>query len=1069
MAGSVSYLSPVKKARAKTARPSEKQSTEKQPSEKACVPAQSEPDYAELHMLSNFTFLEGGSHPEELVLRAAELGYRAVAITDECTLSGAVRAHIEAKVQGIKLLVGSRFKVEERLIILLAMDRQGYAQICELITRARRRAQKGSYQLSRADFEQGAEQGLERCLCLLQPGPAITDLEAESNWLAEHFAQRGWLLAERLLDSDDGWRYERIADWARAKSAPCVAAGAVLMHSAKRKPLQDMLRAIRLCQPIDQCGWALAANAEGALRSRKKLAQLYTPELLQETLRVADACHFSLDELRYEYPAELVPEGLTAAEHLRALVEEGVVQRFPDGVPQKVRDLIEHELSVIAQLRYEPYFLTIDDIVRFARSQGILCQGRGSAANSVVCYCLHITEVNPLKVNLLFERFISPERNEPPDIDVDFEHQRREEVIQYIYSRYGRDRAGLAAAITTYRTRSALRDAGKALGFDEQYIAWLLSQLDRRDRTQNWFEQLESLLGEKRSERMQWLLVLVQQLLGFPRHLTQHVGGFVISAGPLHQLVPIENAAMAERTLIQWDKNDLEALGLLKVDVLALGMLSAIQGALRMMSERDAKLWRLQDIPLEDPDVYEMLSQGDSMGVFQVESRAQMNMLPRLQPRTYYDLVIEIAIVRPGPIQGDMVHPYLRRRQGLEEVIYPSDAVREVLEPTLGVPIFQEQVIKLAMVAAGFTGGEADQLRRSMAAWRRRGKLTEWQERLTRGMLERGYDLSFAERICRQIEGFGEYGFPESHAASFALLVYYSAWLKYYEPAIFCAALLNAQPMGFYSPSQLVKDLRAHQNEVLPVCINRSSWLSTVEQIDGKTVLRLGLHRVRNLSEQAGQQLVERRPEKRGYQSLAQLRRAVSLNKGEWDALAAADALHSLTGDRRSTRWALLESRPDLQLGESEFQVQESVVLPQASAQQELEEDYQHLGLSLRGHPIALLRSEGKLWRSRTAEELMHLTPGKPVRVCGLVVCRQRPGTASGVTFVTLEDETGNINLIVWQATARAQRQALIRARLLQVDGILQREGSVIHVVAGKLTDRTDLWQALDARSRDFH
>ncbi len=1067
MAGSVSYLSAVKNRRAKAAESSDK------PQFSAPATAAQEPDYAELHMLSNFTFLEGASHPEELVLRAAELGYKAVAITDECTLSGAVRAHIEAKVQGIKLLVGSRFKVEERLIILLAMDRQGYAQLCELITRGRRRAEKGCYQLTRADFEQGSAQdvgqGLNRCLCLLQPGPEIADLEAESNWLAEHFTQRGWLLAERLLDSDDGWRYQRIADWAHEHRFPCVAAGAVLMHSAKRKPLQDMLRAIKLCQPIDQCGWALAANAEGALRSRKKLAQLYAPELVQETVRVADACHFSLDELRYEYPAELVPEGTSAAQHLRELVEEGVVQRFPEGVPQKVRDLIEHELAVIAQLNYEPYFLTIDDIVRFARSQGILCQGRGSAANSVVCYCLHITEVNPLKVNLLFERFISPERNEPPDIDVDFEHQRREEVIQYIYSRYGRDRAGLAAAITTYRTRSALRDAGKALGFDEQYVAWLLSQLDRRDRVHNWFEQLESLLGEKRSERMQWLLVLVQQLLGFPRHLTQHVGGFVISAGPLHQLVPIENAAMAERTLIQWDKNDLEALGLLKVDVLALGMLSAIQGALRMMSERDAKLWRLQDIPLEDPEVYEMLSQGDSMGVFQVESRAQMNMLPRLQPRTYYDLVIEIAIVRPGPIQGDMVHPYLRRRQGLEEVIYPSDAVREVLEPTLGVPIFQEQVIKLAMVAAGFTGGEADQLRRSMAAWRRRGKLTEWQERLTRGMLERGYDLSFAERICRQIEGFGEYGFPESHAASFALLVYYSAWLKHYEPAIFCAALLNAQPMGFYSPSQLVKDLREHKHEVLPVCVNASDWLSSIEQINGKTVLRLGLHRVRNLSEQSGQQLVERRPVNGGYANLAQLRRTVSLNKGEWDALAAADALHSLTGDRRSTRWALLEGRPDLELGESEFEVQETVVLPQASAQQELEEDYQHLGLSLRGHPIALLRSEGKLWRSRTAAELMELSPGKPVRVCGLVVCRQRPGTAAGVTFVTLEDETGNINLIVWQATARAQRQALIRARLLQVDGILQREGSVIHVVAGKLTDRTDLWQALDARSRDFH
>ena len=1055
MAGSVSYLSVVRQPPA--------QPKEEQPQALEQAP------YAELHLVSNFTFLEGASHPEELVLRAAELGYEAVAITDECTLSGAVRAHMEAKVQGIKLLVGSRFRVEGRLFILLAIDRQGYAQLCELITRGRRRAQKGSYQLARADFEVG----LDHCLCLLQPGPDIESLEPEADWLSEHFAQRGWLLAERLLDSDDGWRYQRLVEFSLERGIPCAAGGAVLMHSAKRKPLQDMLRAIRLCIPIDRCGWALAANAEGALRSRKKLTKLYPPQLLAQTIEVAHRCSFSLDELRYEYPAELVPQGLTAKEHLRVLVEEGVLQRYPEGVPQKVRDLIEHELAIISQLKYEAYFLTIDDIVRFARSQGILCQGRGSAANSVVCYCLHITEVNPVKVNLLFERFISPERNEPPDIDVDFEHQRREEVIQYIYQRYGRDRAGLAAAITTYRTRSALRDAGKALGFDEQYIAWLLSQLDRRDRTQNWFEQLEALLGERRSERMHWLLTLVQQLLGFPRHLTQHVGGFVISAGPLHQLVPIENAAMAERTLIQWDKNDLEALGLLKVDVLALGMLSAIQGALRMMSERDHKHWRLQDIPLEDPQVYEMLSQGDSMGVFQVESRAQMNMLPRLQPRTYYDLVIEIAIVRPGPIQGDMVHPYLRRRQGLEEVVYPSDAVKEVLEPTLGVPIFQEQVIKLAMVAAGFTGGEADQLRRSMAAWRRRGKLTEWQNRLTQGMLERGYDLSFAERICRQIEGFGEYGFPESHAASFALLVYYSAWLKYYEPAIFCAALLNAQPMGFYSPSQLVKDLRAHNVEVLPVCINRSGWLSSIELHGGKTVLRLGLHRVRNLSQRSAEQIVAKRPQQSerrfGYQSLSQLRASVALNKAEWNALAAADALHSLTGDRRATRWALLESRPDLELGASEFRTQAPVSLPQARPQEELEEDYQHLGLSLRGHPIELLRSEGKLNRCRTAEELMLLTPGKPVRVCGLVVCRQRPGTASGVTFVTLEDETGNINLIVWQATAQAQRQALIRARLLQVDGILQREGSVVHVVAGKLTDRTDLWQALDTRSRDFH
>ncbi len=1020
--------------------------------------------YAELHTLSNFTFLEGASHPEELVQYASELGYNAIALTDECTLSGIVRAHTEAKLRKIKLLVGSHFRVADRLLIILATNRQGYAQLCELITQGRRRAGKGEYQLSLSDFDQG----LDQCLCLYQPGAKVADLEAEWDWLNHHFKDRGWFLAERLLDADDSWRYDRIINFTQTESAPCVVASSVLMHSAKRKPLQDLLRAIRNVKPVDRCGWALAPNAEAHLRPLEKLARLYPSDLISETLRIADRCQFSLDELSYEYPTELVPQGLSAAEHLRNLVEEGAQQRFESGVPVKVRELIEHELSIISQLSYEPYFLTIDDLVRFARAQGILCQGRGSAANSVVCYCLHITEVNPMQVNLLFERFISPERDEPPDIDVDFEHHRREEVFQYIYRRYGRDRAGLAAAITTYRTRSALRDVGKALGFDEQYIVWLLSQLDRRDRVKDWFEQLEILLGNRRSDRAEWLLRLVREIIGFPRHLTQHVGGFVISAGPLHQLVPIENAAMKDRTLIQWNKDDLEALGLLKVDVLALGMLSAIQGALRMLSERDHEIWRLQDIPLESKAVYQMLSRGDSVGVFQVESRAQMNMLPRLRPQNYYDLVIEVAIVRPGPIQGDMVHPYLRRRQRLEPVEYPSEAVREVLEPTLGVPIFQEQVIRLAMVAAGFSGGEADQLRRSMAAWHRRGKLAEWQDRLTQGMIERGYDLEFAQRICRQIEGFGEYGFPESHAASFALLVYYSAWLKYYEPAIFCAALLNAQPMGFYSPGQLVKDLQAHGGEVLPVCINHSGWYSSVEQIKDKALLRLGLHQIRGLSETNAKRILEQRPET-GFSSISELRRLGVLHKSDWDALAAADAFLSLTGDRRNTRWALLEVQPEMALGQSEFSVQEAVGLPQSSAEEEIEEDYRHLGISLRGHPVALLRSEGRLYRCRTAQELFSLEPGRPVRVCGLVVCRQRPGTSSGITFVTLEDETGNVNLVVWQATAQAQRQALLRSRLLQVDGILQKEGRVIHVVAGRLTDRSDLWQTLDSRSRDFH
>ncbi|TCK02364.1 error-prone DNA polymerase [Marinobacterium mangrovicola] len=1036
----------------------------------------SESGYAELHAISNFSFLRGASHPEELVAQAALLGYRALALTDECSVAGVVRAHQEAKELGIKLLIGSEFRIDGRVLVLLARDRSGYAQLCSLITTGRRRAKKGEYSLTLEDFETG----LDRCLLLFQPGTDRALLESDLQWLQRHHPEHSWLLLERLLDSDDSWRYQRLLEVAEQYQLPRVCAGDVRMHEPGRQPLQDLLTAIRLRTTVMKAGWQLGANAERHLRPLDALAQLYSQSLREQTLKIASLCEFSLDELRYEYPAELVPPGLTPQIHLRNLTEAGVKRRFPQGEPEKVRQLIEHELRVIAELRYEPYFLTIEDIVRFARDNDILCQGRGSAANSVVCYCLGITEVDPRQVNLLFERFLSKERNEPPDIDVDFEHQRREEVIQYIYSRYGRERAGLAAAVISYRSRSAIRDVGRALGFDEAYLGWLISQLDRRDTEQPWLEQLRTLGGKKPALAFRQLLALVPQILHFPRHLSQHVGGFVISSGPLHQLVPVENAAMQDRTLIQWNKDDLEALGLLKIDILALGMLSALRRTLHLLGERDQHPWQMQDIPREDPQVYAMLSEADSMGVFQVESRAQMNMLPRLKPARYYDLVVQVAIVRPGPIQGDMVHPYLLRRQGKERVDYPSDEVREVLSPTLGVPIFQEQVIRLAMVAAGFSAGEADQLRRAMAAWRRSGTIAVYQQKLREGMTARGYSAEFAERICRQIEGFGEYGFPESHAASFALLAYLSAWLKYHEPAAFCCALLNSQPMGFYSPSQLVQDAIGHGVKVRPVCINASAYDCALEYEAGAArrgtqgVLRLGLRLVKGLSREGAERLVAARPTE-GFTSVSDLRSRARLSRGDQDALAAANALAAVAGHRHQVRWELLREEIELALDDQPAETDHSrayepvVQMPAPDECAEMEADYRHLGLTLGRHPMALLREQSRLPRVVPSNRLDSIESGRPVRVAGLVTNRQRPGTATGITFVTLEDEFGQINLVVWQATARAQRKALLGSRILQVDGILEREGSLIHVIAGRLTDLSAEWEGLQTRSRDFH
>jgi error-prone DNA polymerase len=831
-----------------------------------------------------------------------------------------------------------------------------------------------------------------------------------------------------------------------------------------------VLTALRHRTSLEQTGHHLFQNGERYLRPLPVLAKLFPDAWLEETITIAKQCTFEPGSLRYEYPPDLVPEGQTPAGFLKQLTHEGEKRRYPEGTPLKVQGLIRKELALISEMVYEHYFLTIHDIVAFARSQGILCQGRGSAANSAVCYCLGITEVNPARVELLFERFISRDRNEPPDIDVDFEHQRREEVIQYIYRRYGRERAALAATVIRYRPKSAIRDVGKALGFDPALIEQLLDGIDWRDRATDWRQQILDKHLTRNPKTADQFFILVNTLLGFPRHLSQHVGGFVISAGPLADLVPVENAAMADRTVIQWDKDDLESLGLMKVDVLALGMLSAIRKALELISKQKGKTFSIQDVPQEDKATYEMLQQGDSIGVFQVESRAQINMLPRLKPATYYDLVVEVAIVRPGPIQGDMVHPYLRRKHGLEPVDYPNDAIRSVLERTLGVPIFQEQVIKLAMVAAGFSAGEADKLRRAMAAWKSHGDLTSFREKLMNGMLERGHDADFAERLYQQICGFGGYGFPESHAASFALLVYVSAWIKRHYPAAFYCALLNSQPMGFYSPSQLIQDAKRHDVIVLPVDVNQSQPDHTLQGPDQQ--LRLGLRLVQGLSREGAEKLDTHRPAD-GYHSTDGIRRLAGLSQRDMELLAGANAMPDFTANRHQAYWQLLGHEQPSALFAADaapaYAPEICHQLPEPTEGQNVLADYASQGLTLQRHPLALLREQGHLRFCQTSEQLKNIKTGVPVQVAGLVTGRQRPGTASGVTFVTLEDEAGNVNVVVWLATARKQRKPLLTARLLHVKGVLERQGDIVHVMAGKLSDLSHLIDSLPVHARNFH
>ena len=1044
------------------------------------------PAYAELHCLSHFTFLRGASAPAELIQRALELGYTALAITDECSVAGVVRAYVALKqaLQAcgaggvaaagraapgnsppLKLIVGAEFRLAcGTAFVALALNRRGYGRLCSLITRGRRAAAKGGYALTRADVEDC----LDECLLLWLPGPEPD--RAGLAWLRGCFPGRVWIAVELLLAGADRARLALLARIGRELDVPLAAAGDVHMHVRARRALQDALTAIRHGVTLAAAGTRLYPNGERHLRERKRLVRLYPPELLAATLKIAERCSFSLDELRYEYPHELVPAGETPTTHLRALVGRGMHERWPEGVPERARTIIESELALIAELGYEAFFLTVQDIVAYARGKGILCQGRGSAANSLVCYCLGITSLAQELSSLLLERFISRERREPPDIDVDFEHERREEVIQYVYRKYGRERAAIAATVISYRPRSALRDLGRVFGLDEPRLHALARMVQwwDRDLPPQRFREAGFDPG---SPVLRQILELSAQLIGFPRHLSQHVGGFVISSGPLAELVPVENAAMAERTVVQWDKDDLDALGLLKVDVLALGMLTALRRTFTLVNTLRGTAWTLASLPKEDPAVYAMMSRADTVGVFQIESRAQMSMLPRLRPRKFYDLVIQIAIVRPGPIEGDMVHPYLRRRNGEEETDYPGPEVKEILERTEGVPIFQEQVMQIAIKAAGFTPGEADQLRRAMAAWKHSGNLKPFQDRFVAGLRQRNYPLDFAQRICRQIEGFGEYGFPESHSASFALLAYASAWLKHYEPAAFTCALLNSQPMGFYAPAQLVGDARAHGVTVRPATIADSDWGCTLEPagLHPQPALRLGLRLVKSLPQEAALRIVTARAQQ-AFTDVQDLAQRAQLDRGQLEALAAAGALAALSGHRYLAFWDVAGTEQPLPLAPPVGRMAEGLpLLPAPTEGQDILADYATVGLTLGRHPLALLRGRLRQHGVSSAAEVRALAHGSAVRACGIVLMRQRPGTAKGVTFLTIEDETGQLNLVVWERVGESQRRPLIEAQLLEVHGDCQQQGGILHVVVRRLIDRSALLGRLRLRSRDFH
>ena len=1100
--------------------------------------------YSELHCKTNYSFLTGGSHADELVDRAVALGYRALAVTDENTLAGIVRVfgavkeatknphpgltrtsndsgktnHVKANnpnananTVNLKLIIGAEIIPNDAApVVLWATDRKSYANLSRLITVGRRRAPKGECWLSItdiADHSAGLLAGVipyflgdrRRTDHIDETHPSYQWFQKNTQWnshrptdygnYCEIFSDRAYLMAALYRGVDDDWRIEQLKQLSQTTDLPLVASGDVLYHAPARLPLHDVLTATKHRTTVASAGDLLLPNAQRHLQTIEQRQNAFAaiPDALERTNEIVDRCNFCLSQLRYEYPEELAPNGKMPIDYLCELTSTGANDRYPGGVPAKVQTQISHELKLIDELRYEAYFLTVWDLVRFARSRGILCQGRGSAANSAVCYCLGITSVDPDTTDLLFERFISKERNEAPDIDVDFEHERREEVLQYLYGKYGRDRAGLAATVITYRVRSAVRDVGKALGLSLDRVDALAKQVDGHGSESNWPGKMRDVGIDPESEIGIQLVYLVQDLLGFPRHLSQHVGGMVITQGKLDELVPIENAAMDDRTVIQWDKNDLEELGLLKVDCLCLGMLSAIRKCFHMIEQHWGRHCTLANIPPEDPKVYDMICAADTIGVFQIESRGQMSMLPRLKPRCWYDLVIEVAIVRPGPIQGNMVHPYLRRRNGEEPVVYPNEEIKSVLHRTLGVPIFQEQAMKLAVVAAGFTPGEADQLRRAMGKWRKTGVIQQFHEKLMSGMKKRGLSEEFAEQVFRQISGFGEYGFPESHAASFAKLVYVSAWLKHYYPAAFCAAIINSLPMGFYAPAQLIADAQRHGVQVLPVDVNHSDWDCTIEdnrlmdnQFENKCLendnlnshrLRLGLRMVSGLRWSVAE-VIEHARRVGKFTSISEFTRRTGLGQSVIAQLSKADAFGSLNQDRRAALWQALgqEKKPKDQplFASLDAGDDDTLTLPTLEVQDQVTEDYRSVGLSLRAHPMSFHRESLRHLRATTCAGLAEKENNRHLRVAGLVILRQRPSTANGITFVTLEDETGTANLVVKQKIWQRFYKIARRSPAWIAHGKLEKKNGVIHVVVNRLEDMSCRLEELQIKSRDF-
>lgn len=1031
-------------------------------------------NYTELQVTSNFSFLRGASHPEELVQQAVEHGYTAIAITDRNTFAGIVRAHAAAKENGIRIIPACRLDLlDGPSLLAYPTDQPAYSRLSALLTTGNLRAEKGDCHLYKQDVFAHSE-GIK--FIVVPPATLNAQFDFDDDFkdaLKEYRAVFGhhlYIGASRSYDGDDQKKLYRLSRLAGQLHIPMAATNDVYYHVPSRRELQDILTCVREKCTIHNAGYLLLSNAERYLKSADEMKRLFMryPDAIRHSQEIAEACHFSLDSLKYVYPEELTSEGRTPQEELTYLAWQGAHEHFGDEIPEKISSAIHYELAFMKEMNYASYFLTVHDIVRFARSQGILCQGRGSAANSTVCYCLGITAVNPTKFDLLFERFISSARNEPPDIDVDFEHERREEVIQYIYQKYGRDRAAIVATVTQLRHRGAIRDVGKAMGLSVDIIDRLSGAWHHTDDGLDVSRIREQGLDPS-DPHLAKVIELTEEMMGFPRQLGQHTGGFVITQGKLSDLCPIMNARMEDRTSIEWNKDDIDVLGFLKIDVLALGMLTCIRKAFDLAKQHYGLHLTLANIPQDDPAVYEMISHADTLGVFQIESRAQMSMLPRLRPQNFYDLVIEVAIVRPGPIQGDMVHPYLRRRNGEEEVTYPSQELKDILHRTLGVPLFQEQAMKIAIVAAGFTPAEADELRRSMATFKSHGQVTRFEKKLVDGMVSKGYEEDFARRVFRQLEGFGSYGFPESHAASFALLVYISSWLKCFHPDVFATALLNSMPMGFYQPAQIVIDARKHGVEVRPVDVNMSMWDNSLEASGGeRRAMRLGFRQVTGLKEEEMQVLIGAR--KDGYKSILALREA-GVNDTALEKLADADAFRSLGLDRRKALWEVsaLHDRPVAmfagQPSESTKEVQ--VSLPFMTDAEHVVQDYAATTLSLKAHPVSFVREKLQLLHVKTTQEISETKDGTVVKVAGLVLVRQRPGTASGVCFITIEDETSFSNLVVFEKLFQQYRKEIVGSRLLMVEGKVQREGEVVHVIVQKCFDLTKLLRGLTGPGAD--